>query len=162
MGILNSFSRFLYHPCTLYCNTSLRYPELVRSLFPTSGLFFALSLCPLDGIFWNTQFHIFYNESDSFPYFLNFVFLNLFIRTSVSSFRSKLASYSLFEYYPLLLRSVAKFPKIWFATPFKKKPQWNALYQKQQKWTCQVCFETAAGFIGQKFKKLVNKKVHLL
>ena len=48
-----------------------RFPKLVRSLSANSALFFALSLWPLIGIFWSTQFHSIYNGSDSPPGFLN-------------------------------------------------------------------------------------------
>ena len=69
-------SKFLSPPSPLCYNSSTRFPELVRPLFLTSGLFFVLSLWPLNWIFWHRQFLTIYNGSDSFPYFLKF--LNIF------------------------------------------------------------------------------------
>ena len=57
-----------------------------KTTFPT-GWFFAISLWPLNGIFWHTQFLNIYNGSDSFPGFLNFSLCvewnTLFNRTSL-------------------------------------------------------------------------------
>ena len=64
-------SRFLFPPLALYHKSSTRFSKLVRSLFCNSKLFLALSLWPLNGIFWGTQFHSIYNGSDSFPGFFD-------------------------------------------------------------------------------------------
>ena len=65
------FSRFLFPPSILCRKSSKRFPKLVRSLSANSASFFALSLWPLNAIFWSTQFHSIYNGSDSPPALLN-------------------------------------------------------------------------------------------
>ena len=79
------FSSFLSPPSTLCYNSSTRYPELVRSLFSTSRLFFATILWSLSGIFWRTKFHSICSRSDSFlVFFISSLYVEsntLFIRT---------------------------------------------------------------------------------
>ena len=47
------FSRVLSPPLSLHINSSIKFPELVRPLFPTSGWSFVPSLWFLNGIFWH-------------------------------------------------------------------------------------------------------------
>ena len=44
---------------------------ILPSFSASSASFFTLSLWPLNGIFWITQFHSIYNGSDSLPGFFN-------------------------------------------------------------------------------------------
>ena len=63
-----------FYSLLLFCHKSCTgFPKLVRSLFTTFASFFALSLWPLDRIFWGTQFHSIYSWSDNLPGFLNTV-----------------------------------------------------------------------------------------
>ena len=75
------FSRFLSSPLTLCCNSSTRYPELVKSLFPTSRSFFALTVWSLSGIYWRTQFLSYCSSSNSF---LVFFILSLYVESTLS------------------------------------------------------------------------------
>ena len=81
------FSRFLSPPWTLCYNTSSRFPELVRSLFPTSGLLLDhFLLCPrnISMEYFDAQFHSIYNGSDCFPCFLYTLLGRLNLCTIVS------------------------------------------------------------------------------
>ena len=51
--------------------SSTKFSKLVRSLSANSASFSAMSLWPLNGIFWSTQFHSIHNGSDSPTGFLN-------------------------------------------------------------------------------------------
>ena len=61
---------YLSFSLTLYCNSSIRFPELLRSLFSTSRLLFcAVSVTSHKNILMPTQFHSIFNKSNSFPGF---------------------------------------------------------------------------------------------
>ena len=75
------------------------YAIILPSLSANSASFFTLSLWPLNGIFWITQFHSIYNGSDSLHSFLETSLVSLifslcvkwntfFIRTSLPLYHS--------------------------------------------------------------------------
>ena len=91
---------------------SRRFLELVRSFFPTSGLFFALPLWHPHGIFWRTQFHTIYNGSDSFPG-------TLYLCTIICII--KVGPLCLFENWSPFLFSLIKNPKNLVCSPILEK-----------------------------------------
>ena len=60
-----------YHLPRLYVVIDLQDSKISKITFLTSGSFFALSLWPLNGMSWRTQFHSIYCWSGSFPGFFN-------------------------------------------------------------------------------------------
>ena len=66
----DGFQRF-YHLPRLYAVIDLQDSKISKITFLTSGSFFALSLWPINRMFWRTQFHSIYCQSDSFPGFFN-------------------------------------------------------------------------------------------
>ena len=154
------FLKFLSPTSTLCYNSCSRFPKLVRSLFINSGSFFALSLWALPGIFWRTQFHSTYNESNSFPGFLNtslvFAIFYMYIKLNTSFIRTSLPLCHSFIQRslpsPLLLCSPTKTPKPLFVPPLKKKH--NERHCVWIKWDTNLPrgWQTTAGFIGHGFK----------
>ena len=99
----DGFQRF-YHLPRLYAVIDLQDSKISKITFLTSGSFFALSLWPLNGMFWRTQFHSIYYRSDSFPGFVNtslvllmfFLFVKsntLFIRTCLLLYHCLIQGY---------------------------------------------------------------------
>lgn len=64
--------RFIPSPETIFTNSSTRFIDLLRPLFPTSGWFFVL---PLWKILRPTLFYSVYNGSNIFPSILNTFFM---------------------------------------------------------------------------------------
>ena len=63
---ISSFLKVSLFPHSTLCHkSSARFPKLVRLLSANSPSIFALSLWPLKGTFWSTEFHSIYNGSDS-------------------------------------------------------------------------------------------------
>ena len=103
-------------------------------LHANSAPFFKLSLLPLNRIFWITQFHSIYNESDSLPGFLNtslvfsIVYLcvelnTLFIRIPLSLYHSLIQEWFVPPFlwkFPLVVLS-PKIKKTCFPLQLRKK-----------------------------------------
>ena len=94
------FSRFLFPPSTLCHKSSTRFPKLVRSLSANSASFPAMSLWPLNGIFWSKQFHSIHNGNDSPTGFLNaslfFSIFSLCVKSNTFFIRISLPLYHSF------------------------------------------------------------------
>ena len=109
---------FLFLPSTLCYKSSTRFPKSIRSVSTNSASFFALSLWPLSGISWSTQFHKIYNGSDSLPDFLSSSLVY-----SIFSLCVKLKTFSQLESLYLCTGIIVSFkggssPFLWKFLPF--------------------------------------------
>ena len=129
-GILNLVFKVFVPPSTLCCNSSIRFPELVRSLFLLLDDFLCC-LCDLSMKYFDTYSFL----VSTMGVILVFSIFSLFVESNTLLIRTSLHLYHSFI---LVWSSFWKLPP-----PFcvLEKVIWNTLYMKQQTWTYQIYFE---------------------